>query len=202
MKVALTAWEDRISPVFDSAKTLLIAEIENAEIVARRYAPINPESIFGLGKMLRDLEIDILICGAISRTPSDIIEAGGITLISFIGGDVEEVLECFAKGERIVPAFLMPGCGRNFRMRKRGRDMISNRNEEVSTMPNKDGTGPAKQGPGTGQGRGGCQPGQGGGQGTGTGQGGKCGGGRGKGQGGGQGRRGGQGKGVGGKGQN
>ena len=37
MKVALTAWGDRISPVFDSAHTLLIAEIKNKQIISKHY---------------------------------------------------------------------------------------------------------------------------------------------------------------------
>ena len=78
MKVALTAWENRISPVFDSARTLLIAEVEDAKVVARRYAPIRNESICGLEKMLRDLEIDVLICGAISRPCEFALSAAGI----------------------------------------------------------------------------------------------------------------------------
>ncbi|MEZ4551736.1 MAG: hypothetical protein R2860_13105 [Desulfobacterales bacterium] len=43
MKVALTAWEDRISPVFDAARTLLIAEVENGEIVKRQHVSFFPE---------------------------------------------------------------------------------------------------------------------------------------------------------------
>ncbi len=42
MKAALTAWEKRISPVFDSAHTLLIAEIENGEVRDKHYEPFDP----------------------------------------------------------------------------------------------------------------------------------------------------------------
>jgi hypothetical protein len=53
MKVAFTAWEDRISPVFDSARKLLIADIENERIVGRQYEPFNPQPVFRLGDMLK-----------------------------------------------------------------------------------------------------------------------------------------------------
>ena len=66
MKVALTAWEDRISPVFDSARTLLIAEIKNGEIVDRRFETFIPDMFSRLSGTLDDLGIDVLICGAIS----------------------------------------------------------------------------------------------------------------------------------------
>ena len=197
MKVALTAWEDRISPVFDSARTLLIAEIENAEIVSRRYATINPAFEMGLETLLKDLGVEVLICGAIARTPSRIIEGSGVELISFVGGDIEDVLRSYASGRSIVPAFSMPGCGRNFRRRNRGRNAFIEQGEEVTNMPNRDGTGKQGQGPGTGRGRGGCGPGQGGGAGS-PGKGGPGGG---QGQGGagcGRGKGGGQGRGKGG----
>lgn len=111
MKVAVTVWENRISPVFDSSGKLLIAEIRDTKIISRRYASFNPDITFRLAEVLNDLEIEILICGAISEIPADIIEAGGIELIPFIGGNAELVLLTYARGSSIVPEFLMPGCG-------------------------------------------------------------------------------------------
>ncbi|MBC2716332.1 MAG: hypothetical protein HF978_13565 [Desulfobacteraceae bacterium] len=177
MRVALTAWEDRISPVFDSAKTLLIAEIENREIVNRRYEAFIPEMSSRLAGMLSGLGLDVLICGAISQIPAGIIETCGIRLIPFIGGNVEEVLVSYANGEEIVPVFSMPGCGRRHRQ-KRGRVAFLNQQKEVRNMPGGDRTGPQGNGPGTGRGSGGGNkgkpgkiPGQGQGQGQGQGRG-------------------------------
>jgi predicted Fe-Mo cluster-binding NifX family protein len=112
MKVAFTAWEDRISPVFDSARTLMVARIEHARVADRRYEPFDPANTSRLAAKLKELEIEVLICGAITETPSKIIEAGGIELIAFVGGDIEEVLGAYAEGAPIVPAYSMPGCGR------------------------------------------------------------------------------------------
>ena len=111
MKVALTIWDNRISPVFDAASTLLVAEIENQEVVTRRYESFNPERMSRLLEILSRLQVDMLICGAISNTLSSVITHGNIKLIPFIGGNVEDVLELIAQGMDIVPAFLMPGCG-------------------------------------------------------------------------------------------
>lgn len=192
MKVALTTWEDRISPVFDAARNLLIAEIENGEVRDRRYEALFPEMPAQLGDRLKHLGVEVLICGAISQLPAAVIEAGGIELIPFIGGNVEDVLLSYAKGKRIVPVFSMPGCGRARRRRVRG---LWNTEKEVNAMPRGDQTGPDGKGPGTGRGRGGCgggqgvvQPGQGRGRGKGQGQGQGIGPGRGPGRGSGPGR--------------
>ncbi|KPA15825.1 protein belonging to Uncharacterized protein family UPF0251 [Candidatus Magnetomorum sp. HK-1] len=85
--------------------------------------------------------------------------------------------------------------GRQGRYRKR---CLQHKHEEVNTMPNKDGSGPAGQGRGTGQGKGMCNnPGGQGGKSGGGCRGGGGGRGGGKGQGGGGGRGGGQGQGKG-----
>jgi predicted Fe-Mo cluster-binding NifX family protein len=121
MKVAFTAWEDRISPVFDSARMLLIANIENERVIGRQYEPFNPQPVSRVVDMLQTLEIEVLICGAISRTPSIIIEASGIKLISFVGGKIDDILRSYANGISIVPGFSMPGCGQQKRKRRRQR---------------------------------------------------------------------------------
>lgn len=185
MKVAFTAWEDRISPVFDSARKLLIADIENERIVGRQYEPFNPQPVFRLGDLLKALEVEVLICGAISQTPSIIIEASGVKLISFVGGKIEDILESYAKGIRIVPEFSMPGCGRRYRHKRRRHNELLTENKEVIHMPRGDGTGPQGQGKAGQKGKGGCKTGRGGqgiGQGKGSGQGGSQGQGQGRGR--------------------
>ncbi len=110
MKVAVTVWEDRISPVFDASRRLLIAEIENARITDRSYVLFDSELPSSLAKSLAKLDVPVLICGAVSQVPANVISAGGITLIPFIAGEVERVLEVYAKGNSLEPTFVMPGC--------------------------------------------------------------------------------------------
>lgn len=42
--------------------------------------------------------------------PATIISTGGIRLIPFIAGEVERVLEVYAKGHSLEPTFVTPGC--------------------------------------------------------------------------------------------
>jgi predicted Fe-Mo cluster-binding NifX family protein len=110
MKVAVTVWEDRISPVFDASRHLLIAEMENGRITYQSNLIFDPDQPAHLANTLDHLEIPALICGAISQVPANIITAGGTTLISFITGDVNRVLKAYARGQSLVPDFVMPGC--------------------------------------------------------------------------------------------
>ena len=134
MKVALTAWGDRISPVFDSAHRLLIAEIKNAEIINRHYESFCPGVASRLIKTLNIWEIEVLICGAISEIPADIIEANGTKLIPFIAGNIDTVLQSYAKGIKLIPTFLMPGCGRKRRNQRKKRNGYLNRQVEKTEL--------------------------------------------------------------------
>jgi predicted Fe-Mo cluster-binding NifX family protein len=110
MKIAVTIWEDRISPVFDASRRLLIVDIQDTQIGGRAFFVFDPEQPSDLANALINLDVKVLICGAISQLPAMIINAAGITLIPFITGAVDRVLETFAKGDSLEPAFVMPGC--------------------------------------------------------------------------------------------
>ncbi|MDP3481608.1 MAG: NifB/NifX family molybdenum-iron cluster-binding protein [Desulfoprunum sp.] len=109
MKIAMTVWGERISPVLDCARTLLVAEIVREEVVARRYELFDARCLGQIMQILARQGISVLICGAISQEPANIIEAGGIQLIPFLAGDAEIILQTFARGQAIS-AFAMPGC--------------------------------------------------------------------------------------------
>lgn len=110
MKVAVTVWENRISPVFDASRRLLIAEIENDRVTGQSYVFFDPGLPGSLVKTLTMLDVPVLICGAVSQAPATIIAAGGITLVPFIAGEVDRVLEVYATGSPLAPRFAMPGC--------------------------------------------------------------------------------------------
>jgi predicted Fe-Mo cluster-binding NifX family protein len=110
MKIGITVWDERISPVFDSAHMLLIADIKNKEIKNLSRESFDPQSEGRLVQELTHLKIEVLICGAVSESHSTLIEACGIHLIPFINGNVNTILGEYAKGKSISSAFLMPGC--------------------------------------------------------------------------------------------
>lgn len=198
MKVALTIWGNRISPVFDSARKLFIAEVENSRVIKKQYEFIDTEMISDLAGILTSFGIDVLICGAISKRFSNIIETSEIKLIPFITGHVDVILESYIKNENINAEFFMPGCRNKHYRQKKRYSSFQNRTTKEVNMPRSDGTGPQGQGAGTGRGRGPCQGnGQGRGQGKGSGKTPDQGRGQGVGQGRGQGKGRGQGRGQG-----
>jgi len=111
MKVALTVWEDRISPLFDSTLMLLIVDIESRRIIGRHLESFESNSPFSRAAKLDDLGVKVLICGGISGFFANVIEAHRIQIIPFVAGAVDEVLEAYMMGTIFSKRFRMPGCG-------------------------------------------------------------------------------------------
>ena len=111
MKVALTIWEKRISPLFDCAGMLLVVEIADRTESHRYFVPFHYESAFSRAANLSDLGIEVLICGAVSDLFANTIESYGIKIIPFIAGPVDEVIDAYLTDGLSDSRFRMPGCG-------------------------------------------------------------------------------------------
>ncbi len=131
MKVAIPIWQGHVSPVFDSAQQLLIVEIADSAEIRRSEEKLPQGFPPQCVARLKQLGVDVLVCGAISRPLAGMIAASGITLVPFISGECEEVLAAYLDKKLPSPQFLMPGCygsgpGRRHRRHHRGgggRDM-------------------------------------------------------------------------------
>ena len=136
MRIAIAVWQSRISPVFDTAGQLLILEIENSCESQRTEQSIFEPSMQKRVDQLVELDVDVLLCGAISRQLADMVAASGIRLVPWLTGDAEGVLQWYLTGKPIDSRFLMPGCDRQRRrvrgMHERGRARHMRNNREES----------------------------------------------------------------------
>jgi predicted Fe-Mo cluster-binding NifX family protein len=96
MKVAITIWENRVSPVADSAREVLVVEVGGGRILRRRQEHFDDDSLFNHAGKLSELSVKIFICGAISDFYGSLVEGYGIRLIPFVYGQVDDVLNAFA----------------------------------------------------------------------------------------------------------
>lgn len=119
-KVALTTWRNRISPVFDAAQMLTIAEIENGRVCGKSFETLYAELPFIRAARLSEWGVQVLICGAISAEFAGLIEMYGIQIIPFVTGTIREVLDAYLHGSLLLPSFRMPGFRRSRRIRYRG----------------------------------------------------------------------------------
>ena len=121
MKVAVPIWKDRISPVFDTAGTLLVVDFENGLEISRYRIEMRNESLSYRVKKLKDSEADAMLCGAISRSLFDMLTAAGVEVTPFLSGNVESLLRAFIEDRLADGRYLMPGCCGWRRQKRTGR---------------------------------------------------------------------------------
>ena len=123
MKIAISIWLGRVSPVLDVAKHFLLVEAEQGVELGRRDVPVEETELLTRAKRIAELRPEVLICGAISRPFEAMLGSAGIPVVPNTCGPVEEVLRAFLSGQLTEQAFLMPGCcgqHRRFRSGRRG----------------------------------------------------------------------------------
>lgn len=95
MKIAIPNWQGRVSPVFDVAGSLLLFHVNGQDVLRREELPLRGYGLAARAEELAALEVDVLICGAISRALLSAISASGVLVIPKICGPVEEILRAY-----------------------------------------------------------------------------------------------------------
>ena len=123
MRIAIPLWEDKVSPVLDTAARLLVIEVKNQKEASRFETNMDEEDLSRRCYHIRGLAVDTLICGAISRPFSRMLLASGIDIIPEISGPIDDILDAYLQGNLFHSRFLMPGCKRlkSKRMNKQRR---------------------------------------------------------------------------------
>ncbi len=127
MRIAIPIWEGKVSPVFDTALRLLVVEVTERGEESRFVYHIDESDLSQKCQRIRKLDLDTLICGAVSHGFLRMLLASGLDVIQEISGPAEDVLKAFITGNIFQPRFLMPGCKRGLaRCGRRGHPMSRN----------------------------------------------------------------------------
>jgi len=115
MRVGLTVWDTRISPVADTATELLVAACDGGTWVTERRVSLGGEGHGRMAARIAGLELDVLVCGAVSRRFAALLEQCGVRVIPWVAGEWQDVLEALVRGELTADRFVMAGCARRRR---------------------------------------------------------------------------------------
>jgi predicted Fe-Mo cluster-binding NifX family protein len=110
MKAAFSFWENRIAPVFDSARQICIVEVQSGRIVQENREQMTGDLPVQMALRLKELGVATLVCGAISRPLQEMLTSCGIQVVPFISGGLSEVIRAWISGKFNRSAFAMPGC--------------------------------------------------------------------------------------------
>jgi predicted Fe-Mo cluster-binding NifX family protein len=120
-KVAIPIWQDRISPVLDTATNFLILVTENGREIKREAIRLPGSSVVDRLRQLIELGVSSVLCGAVSRPFHTLISQAGIAVYPWFTGDVTDVFQAYLNGTLNGDRYRLPGCGRGRRHRGQGR---------------------------------------------------------------------------------
>ncbi len=109
MKVAIAVWKDCVSSVLDFAQRLVVAELTDSTETRRTEIGLPERDPFTKLAKLRELGVNVLICGAISRPLACASTAYGMQLLPYVTGKVDDVLKAYLAGQLDQPQYRLPG---------------------------------------------------------------------------------------------
>lgn len=99
MRIAISYWQNCISPVFDFSEHLLLIDIVDNQVTQSASTGLDSDLPFTRAKKLSELGIELLICGAISQTLKMAVSGQNIEIVSYVFGPLENILTAFINGQ-------------------------------------------------------------------------------------------------------
>jgi len=109
MKLAIPVCGQDVALVFDDADCLLLIEAGGKGLLKEERLRCVGNTMIDRANQLRSLDVDLLICGAISSSLQRMIEASGINIIPFVRGNATEVYEAYCRNLLEDQRFMLPG---------------------------------------------------------------------------------------------
>lgn len=110
MKTAISTYDKRVAPVFDTAREICLIDDTEENGPVRTFCRFEDDDLYAKVQWLANQGIETLICGAISRPLQMALTEAGIRVVSFVCGDLDEVVKAFPTGQLNTSVFAMPGC--------------------------------------------------------------------------------------------
>ena len=126
-KVAISIWNNRVSPVMDTANQLMVVDYEDKRELKRSVLDIPNLNVVHKADFFKVQGVNLLICGAISMQMFQILAASHIEVLPFIRGSIQEILTAYNNGDLQNGDYFLPGCQNNSlglnrkRCRRRGK---------------------------------------------------------------------------------
>lgn len=109
MKIAIPIDNDSIAPTFDFSCQLLIVSYKNGKVINKYKVDIAKQLPPLRAVKLKKINIDILLCGAISNSLAAMVWHQGINIISGLSGSVEAVLQESLRAGNLMSSYTLPG---------------------------------------------------------------------------------------------
>ena len=110
MKTAISIFDARVAPVFDTAREICLVERSASGAPSKTFCRFEDGDLQAKVAWLVACGVQTLICGAVSQPLQHALAAAGIDVVSFVCGELDDVIAAQAANTLSKPAFAMPGC--------------------------------------------------------------------------------------------
>jgi predicted Fe-Mo cluster-binding NifX family protein len=107
VRVAIPRMGETVAPCFEYSCTMAIYTVAHRRVLDQMDFPIRSREPLDRVRLLRDQQVDTLICGGMQDVFEDMLRAGGLEVISWVSGCVEDLLDMYLRG-RLVPGTELP----------------------------------------------------------------------------------------------
>lgn len=109
MKIAIACGNGRISPMFDTARELVLIDVDGQREVQRTTVTVGGQDPFDRVRQVLRSDAGVLLCGALSKGVETALIGAGVKVCSFIRGELDGVTAAFLAGKLQEARFQMPG---------------------------------------------------------------------------------------------
>jgi predicted Fe-Mo cluster-binding NifX family protein len=109
-RTAIATWQGFVATTLDFARTFVLVDVVGGQVTARREVRLGAASPQDIAQRLEKVGASDVICGAISAPLLSAVEGRGIRVVSFVRGDVEDVIQGCLEGTLEEKRFHMAGC--------------------------------------------------------------------------------------------
>ncbi len=99
---------ESVAPCFEYCTTMAIFTIADDGDMEQMDFPIQSRDPFDRVRLLKDQAVDTVICAGMQEAYEDLLQASGFTVISWVSGCVENLLQLYLRGD-LLPGTELPG---------------------------------------------------------------------------------------------
>ena len=112
MKIALSTHQDNLSVAFDFADSLQIFSVEDGNPKKENDYLLQNVNPVSRAAEIKKQDVELLVCGCISRCSYEALTQLGIEIISHVSGSVDEIISAYLNNKLSNSDLSMPGFGR------------------------------------------------------------------------------------------
>ena len=109
MKIALSVSGDKVAPTFDFVDEFVIVEKMQGNTIRKQRFVLGENFALLRVKKLKGMNIDTILCGAISNPVVRMFRYYNISVISGVAGDIDNVIGEYLRGNSDFTKYRLPG---------------------------------------------------------------------------------------------